>query len=127
MILAALGHEPGRRQHRGLAGSWDKSSYDYTAHLTRQDRAWEFLRRNRAFRHDLARCTGADRMAGRSDFARHHRVARRPGAFCFADSLRRDVAVFLVSMPGCECYSIRASPYRRDLARRAVETSAVGL
>ncbi|WP_353811759.1 DUF6499 domain-containing protein [Mesorhizobium sp.] len=33
---------------------WDKSSYDHTAHLIRRGWAWEFLRRNPAFRHDLA-------------------------------------------------------------------------
>jgi hypothetical protein len=33
---------------------WDRSSYDYTAQLTRQGWAWEFLRRNPVFRQALA-------------------------------------------------------------------------
>ncbi|WP_421950824.1 transcriptional regulator domain-containing protein [Pelagibacterium sp.] len=34
---------------------WDDRSYDYTACLTRLGWAWEFLRRNPAFQHDLRR------------------------------------------------------------------------
>lgn len=33
---------------------WEETSYGYTAHLTRRGWAWEFLRRNPAFRRDLA-------------------------------------------------------------------------
>ncbi|MDX8535795.1 DUF6499 domain-containing protein [Mesorhizobium sp. VK25A] len=33
----------------------DERSCDYTLHLTRRSWAWEFLRRNSAFQHDLAR------------------------------------------------------------------------
>ncbi|MDX8529092.1 DUF6499 domain-containing protein [Mesorhizobium sp. MSK_1335] len=32
----------------------DERSYDYTLELTRRGWAWEFLRRNPAFRHDLS-------------------------------------------------------------------------
>ncbi|WP_353682934.1 DUF6499 domain-containing protein [Mesorhizobium sp.] len=43
---------------KGTAADWpdwrDKNSYDYTAHLTRRGWAWEFLRRDPAFRHHLA-------------------------------------------------------------------------
>ncbi|GLS33062.1 hypothetical protein SAMN04488498_14011 [Mesorhizobium albiziae] len=59
---------------------WEKSSYAYTAHLTRRDWAWEFLRRNPAFRHDLANAlersewlehrTSLDIIASRVDLAR---------------------------------------------------------
>ncbi|EHK54580.1 transcriptional regulator domain-containing protein [Allomesorhizobium alhagi] len=59
---------------------WDKNSYDYTAHLTRRGWAWEFLRRNPAFRHDLAialeraewleRRTSLDIIASRVTLAR---------------------------------------------------------
>ncbi|WP_394890001.1 transcriptional regulator domain-containing protein [Mesorhizobium sp. AaZ16] len=59
---------------------WDTSSYGYTAHLTRRDWAWEFLRRNAAFRHDLAQAleraewlesrSSLDIIASRVDLAR---------------------------------------------------------
>ncbi|WP_225248296.1 transcriptional regulator domain-containing protein [Mesorhizobium sp. J8] len=33
---------------------WDEAPYDHTVELTRRGWAWEFLRRNPAFQHDLA-------------------------------------------------------------------------
>lgn len=59
---------------------WDRSSYDYTAQLTRQGWAWEFLRRNPVFRQALAQALdraewlqhrgSLDIMASRVDLAR---------------------------------------------------------
>ncbi|WP_292675167.1 DUF6499 domain-containing protein [Mesorhizobium sp.] len=66
---------------------WDKSSYAYTAHLTRRGWAWEFLRRNSAFRHDLAHAleraewlehlSSLDIIASRVDLARFCVLFRR--------------------------------------------------
>jgi hypothetical protein len=66
---------------------WDDRSYDYTVHLTRQDWAWEFLRRNPEFRLDLAQAlkragdleyrTSLDIVVSRLDLARWGIIFRR--------------------------------------------------
>ncbi|WP_430678199.1 transcriptional regulator domain-containing protein [Mesorhizobium album] len=66
-----------KRRRRRLAGLRDKKPCGYTAHLTRRGWAWEFLRRNPAFRHDLANALEGGCRAETSDIARHHCLARR--------------------------------------------------
>ncbi|WP_352855579.1 DUF6499 domain-containing protein [Mesorhizobium sp. M0902] len=112
-LQAGLGHEPGSRTAADSPDWWDKNSYGYTAHLTTRGWAWEFLRRNPAFRKIWpGHCREPN--GWKSVFAGYHCVARRPAAMGRSVSRTRSRVIRLAGCRGTGVLIVGDAPIRQD-------------